>query len=290
MRLAATVWWFWERNGSTAEARMWLRRALDAADEEGAELAGVLQGMGHLLSTGSAEDREEADRLLGRALAIFRRLGDTRSVATVLIASSWAHGRAVQLDALRARLEEAIALLPPTGAEALLSRALYRLGEVAHASGDHESAMALVVRARDIRARQGDDIFVAQMQDVLAYLMLETGRVEEARKALDALVPTLFRLKQPTVKLQVLESYVLLLSRLGALREATTTRGAVEALREQLGLAMDAPDDQLVEAEVAGFRSQLGPDVWETAMEAGRRLSSDEALMSAHRAAAACRG
>jgi tetratricopeptide (TPR) repeat protein len=211
-------------------------------------------------------------------------------MADVLIASSWPHGRSVQLATLRSRLEEAIFLLPAAGADALLSRALYRLGEVARASGDYDSAMELVVRARDVRARQGDDIWAAQMQDVLAYLMLETGRVEEARDALDALVPTLFRLKQPIVKLQVLESYVILLSRLGAFPEATMAQGAVQALREQLGLAAELPDDELVAAELAGIRRELGPDAWETAIEAGRRRSSDEALMAAQGAAAARRG
>jgi predicted ATPase/DNA-binding XRE family transcriptional regulator len=139
LRLAAAMAMPWHIRGYWREGQQWLEAALArVAEAPGLVRAKALNGAGWL--AWDQGDYERANTLSQEALALSRRIGDSRSIA-------WSAGRLSHVRWMQGHYEEAAALA--TEAVALFRQlkapwyigwSLHQLGRVTHAQGDARGA------------------------------------------------------------------------------------------------------------------------------------------------------
>ena len=204
----------------------------------------------------------EATRVLRRALAAARPLGEPRLVALLLTNLALAHQRegraAAALDATR----EALALQEELGQlheVALLHQNLgvYQKEARRHAEARHHFATAL-----ELRRALGDAHGVAVAHANLGLLALDGGQLAEAERELAAARPLLERYGQPRERLHLELGEARLAFRLGRWR-ALTAR--LRDLRERA--AAGGAREVALEAAQLLFERQLGGRRLEAAAE-----------------------
>lgn len=141
LRLAKTLWVFWDVRGYRSEGRTWLERVLAHAQGLRTELyARVLTGAGRLAC--AQGDYPEARSLFQQALEIYQELSDKRGIA-----SSWVNlGLVASMQGnhsqARAFYEKALALHREIGNLYGVATALGNLGGVAWEQGEYATAKA----------------------------------------------------------------------------------------------------------------------------------------------------
>jgi predicted ATPase/Tfp pilus assembly protein PilF/transcriptional regulator with XRE-family HTH domain len=180
LRLAGTLWRFWEIRGYLSEGRGWLESMLAAGTGGSAPAtarARSLNGAGTLAFAQGEYGRAVA--LHEEALAIRRTLGDTHGIAASLNnLGNVAHvqgeyGRAAALH------EESLALKRELGDTRGISASLNNLGNVAHQQGDYGRAAALYEESLALDRSLGDQRGIADSLNNLggvAYAQGEHGR------------------------------------------------------------------------------------------------------------------
>jgi predicted ATPase/class 3 adenylate cyclase len=181
--LAGTLWLFWYVHGHVAEARRWMRRALEVApDEPSAARARLLYGAGYLAC--EQNDNEEGLALLEATFACAKEAGAT---ATAAIAAS-------VLSAMRAETtsrtsdrwaavgqgEQAVALAREAGDDFVLAIALNNLGGVMALLGENRRAAAYFEESLEVRRRIGDLSRIALSLSNVAGMALEEGETTKA--------------------------------------------------------------------------------------------------------------
>ena len=137
LRLAGALWWFWYARGYLGEGRGWLSGLLAAAPSRQATAARAkaLNGAGRLARQQS--DYPAAQVLLNESLAIQRKLGDRRGIAT----------------------------------------SLSNLGLMAWDQGDYPSARAMYEESQMIRRELGDRWGIAVSLNNLGGVAFDAGRL-----------------------------------------------------------------------------------------------------------------
>ncbi len=141
LRLAKTLWVFWDVRGYCSEGRTWLKKVLERAQGLRTELyARVLTGAGRLAC--AQGDYPEARSLFQQTLEIYQELSDKRGIA-----SSWVNlglVASLQGDHSTARMfyEKALALHREIGNLYGVATALGNLGGAAWEQGEYAAARA----------------------------------------------------------------------------------------------------------------------------------------------------
>jgi predicted ATPase/DNA-binding SARP family transcriptional activator len=188
LRLAGALWRFWLMRGYYQEGRDWLQAALDRSpdskgSEEGTEEtqarhAGALYGLGMLaLSHGDIEGQ----RILERALALYRRLGDRRGTAAVLLRLGRLAISQDQGARARAMLQEGLEMARGLEDRALISEALYQLSYAAREVGDTNAAWNLLQECLAYARRMGNKEFLGDVLNWLGTVALLRGDPVSAR-------------------------------------------------------------------------------------------------------------
>jgi tetratricopeptide (TPR) repeat protein len=172
------------------------------------------------------------------ALVLFQRTGNRIRLATVLNNIACREIGAGDLDAARSHLEEALDSAQELGDRELVSYITGNLGLAAYLKGDDDFARERFTESLDIARRNG-------YQSQLGYALL---------------------------------GLALMSTRAGALREAATLHGFVDALFGELGEQLQAPESLMRDADHVHLRSMLGDPAFETAFNAGGTLGPEEAL------------
>ncbi len=189
LRLCAALYWFWYIRGYLREGRTFLERALLLGAGVAAPVrARALSAAGELALV--VEDMPRAQALWEQSLALFRDLGDTAGMATILLALGFADLTRNQFGAARARLEEAEALFQQVGDTWSRGRCLTSLSRVCIAQGEYDRALSLLeeslelYRALNDKARLGwvlyllaQVLFLSHMDLAIASVLAEESLV-----------------------------------------------------------------------------------------------------------------
>lgn len=160
LRLAATLWRFWNIRGHLTEGRAWLLDATDEAREVSSSIrAKALRASGLLAC--SQGDYLRAELLADRARELFLDLGDDQGTAQAL--NDLAAVARERGDADRAvRLaEESLALYQRACDDRGIASTSTNLGIMAQTRGDYQSAAERFQQSFEIYRRLGDDWSVA---------------------------------------------------------------------------------------------------------------------------------
>jgi predicted ATPase/class 3 adenylate cyclase len=180
--MSAGLWRFWDIRGYVTEARRWLTETLRHDFDDSLLNARVMYGAGCLAEEQGAFD--EARRLLGGALGIFRNRDD-RNVVHCLIqlgAIAWLRGN---LTEARAFSEEAVTVARHHRDDGLLGRALASLGETAVESSALDEARTLYQQALLLMRSAQDHRGILWVTTNLGELELHSGHYQRAKQYLD---------------------------------------------------------------------------------------------------------
>ncbi len=280
LRLCQAMSWFWYAFGYTAEGHSWQRRAVALASAAGGpELATALHGLAVLqLQQGETADARDA---LTTCLQIRRETGDKNKTAMELNSLGVAHWTLGDADTGRAMLEESIAIARDIGDESRESTALSNLAVFEITANNCGHAIELLERARTIDERLGNVWGCAVIQSNLTAALLRTGRADEAYASLRGQAADIVGLGDIELTIEIIELLAGAFSQRGDAVSAARLLGTTEALREQAGMPIRAPDAELLEEFLAPARSLLSADLWEQERTAGRAFNVQEALAQA---------
>ena len=141
LRLAGALAWFAHFANHAGEARNWLMLALERSSEPTAARAKALWAAGLLAM--SQGDARMASTLLEESVALWRRLGDPRGLASSLREWGFALFSQGDVPAAQRYCEESVSLWRAVGSQWDLALSLFNLGCTVNMRGDRTSALAL---------------------------------------------------------------------------------------------------------------------------------------------------
>lgn len=189
VRLAFALWRFWQQRGYLNEARL----RLEAIAARGWELEPVLEARFAEALGGVAywqSDYEAAVRWYGRALDLWRDIGDRREIANALYDRAYAEMIVVMggtptptaLDTGKALMEEALAIYQDLGDRRGEANLLWGLGSIYYFTADASEAEAWYRRALDLHRAAGDRTMEAWSLHMLALAQAGQRHWDEARE------------------------------------------------------------------------------------------------------------
>lgn len=183
LRLASSLWRFWEAHGHLREGSEWLDRILTVAGDAPAGLrARALNNLGNLIS--QFGDTIRVREVYEQSLRLWRELGDQQGIADTLNnLAILATDRGDYTEA-RAMLEESLAHRRALGDEVGLILAIANLGDVAVAEGALDEASDLHQQAFALRRARDDARGVAYSELNLGLIALLRGNPAAAETRL----------------------------------------------------------------------------------------------------------
>jgi predicted ATPase len=293
VRLAGSLYPFWELRARHREARAWLVQALALAGavppscrakalvaagratgwqsdwptavtllEEAAELSRELndvEGVGRCLGfIGHARlfsgDRAAAAAALNEGVELARSTGDRRTLGRALYNAAFAANEERDFERARQTFEEAALIARSEGMKPLLALSLIHLGYTAALAGDFDLASRRLNEGVELFDEVGETIWTSVAQRYLGLLALLDGKTDEA----ESLLRTSLMEGQEQAPQQDLPYWIEDLAAVAAAKgdalRAATLWGATDALFESRGLAIREENRQVRER----FRNEVG--------------------------------
>ena len=305
-RLGAALWRFWLLRGHLNEGRHWLEQALAQVPERTVLRAEVLHAVGALASR--QDDYARAYTLLEESIEICRTFKDTQGIAYALVSLSLLAHKQGDYVRATTYSEEYLPLLQQLGDKRATALTLSNLGMTVFYQGDDRRASALCEESLTLYRELGESRGIASSLTNLAMLLLPRGDYERAStlcqeslllrqelgdKGGRAHTLTLLgrvalsqgdderavALYQESLSLQqelgdrggiaaALERLAEVAGERGFLSEAVRLHGAVEAVRDKLGISLSPVDRMFSARSIDAIRCQLPQpaftDQWHT--------------------------
>jgi non-specific serine/threonine protein kinase len=282
LRLAAALWRFWDMRGYLAEGRRWLEGLLASPEAQAPtrERAKALRALGYLAMLQG--DTGEAFEILADNVERWRKLGDQADLAHSLlflgIFVGWVRG---QRQAAVPLLTESLTLARSAGPPFVVYLALMRLGEIATNDSEYARAEALTRESYTLARDAGDDWGTAHALLCQGLLAL---RQDDLRGAAQPLLESLgLRRRIQDARGAVIS--IEALATVAALdhhpEPAARLFGAMQAVRETLGVPRFGPMRAAWERGMAEARRQLGEPAFDVAWTAGRTMGLGHAAACA---------
>lgn len=278
--LAGLLGAFWHDGGHFLEGRAWIERFLDSPD---VTVGSRAHGLIHLAWLAYAQgDNARARQLTACARDLAERIGDSEIIGLSLVRDCrLAHDRQctlspTELDALRARNDEALAFNHAHNHDWLVIRAANVRGLVEFHAGDPSIAVDYFQRVEHMSRRLGSSEWESLAVGNRGMALVKIGKHTEAhhlvRSCLDG-----FRdgLHSPFV-IPDLETFAIILAACGAVRDAVRLLAAATEHRTRIGYqVVHSPS---VASTLSTARQELAPDMFDEEWRQGSALSLPEAI------------
>jgi non-specific serine/threonine protein kinase len=277
VRLAASLWRFWDSRGDLAEGQRWLDRALAAGTNLDPATRARLLNVAGLVARRRGE-MERATAWLEESLALRRAEGHMPGVASALvnlgnIAFDQAeYARAAQM------YQESLQLYRSLGDRDGTAVTLNNVGIALRELGQLSQAVALHDECLALRRELGDRTGIAQAVENLGRAALEQGDHRRAAGLLREALMLWRELRDRGPVPLTLEDIGRAAALHGELLRAARVWGAAEAMRTRLGTPMPHHRKARYAASVADVSARLGAARFEAEWAAGAALSTDAAI------------
>jgi predicted ATPase/DNA-binding CsgD family transcriptional regulator len=279
LRLASAPWSFWAVRRFLGEGHSWLARALALPNGEPSAARAKAMAAAGMVAWARGEV-EHAENLLQQSAALWRSIGDGARLARSLHylgLVAWQQGdfraMAAQAEASLAAAEESGDEVGTAVARVTLGRALLRLGELGRARQALERALE---RFRALGIGRGTAWALAHLVEIA---QLEDDRRQAIELHLDAL--NAYRDLADTWGVgEEVPALAALAAASGRLETGARLLGAGARLRDMTGIA---PKHRLSDPAgvAADLKERLGEGSFAAAWEAGRALTTEQAVAEA---------
>jgi predicted ATPase/DNA-binding SARP family transcriptional activator/tetratricopeptide (TPR) repeat protein len=284
LRLAASLWRFWDVRGYLGEGRGWLAALLDseglpvrAGDGRSAARARALNGAGVL--AWRQGDYPAARALHEESLAIMRELDHRRGIAGSLNNLGNVAYEQADFPAARAFFAESLAIMRELGHRGGIAAALGNLGVVAKKQGDDKAAWALYEESLSIQRELGDRWGIATSLQGLGSVAHDQGDYHGARALHEECGAIMRELGDRGGIATALEALAPALAALGSPGRAARLFGTAERLREEIGVPRPPNERPEFDKDVGAVRAALGDDTaFDRAWAEGRVMTLEQAV------------
>jgi len=279
LRMAAALLDHWRYSGfAAAEGRRWADLALDRSENAPAEVrANLLRAVGSLSYVLSDLDR--AQETLQQAERLYHSVGDEQGVAWCN--TELAITRLQTQDQVQQGLElarESLATFRQLDDRPGMAFALNTLGELARLQGDHHAARRYYEECLDIVKETGERNREAMQYENLGIIAYHEGEFELAENLIKQGL-TLFRQLGTGYGLAtVLGSLAGPVAALGKPRRAAQLLGAADTHLESIGIDQQPADQPEIRLFVESVRRALSEEEFQSAWQAGQRMTIQEAV------------
>ena len=281
LRLAGSLWRFWQMRGHLREARERLDRLLalppgSASREARAKALEAAGGVSYWMA-----DMSTARRYYEECLAIRRELGDRRAIAEALynlgFAINYGAGRGANASEARKVFQEALDMFRELGDQGAIARALWAIGIAMYMVRDYEGAFGRLQEGLEIQRRLGNRFDVAWSLFMEGISLLNLDRTEGVGPAFREALSILVEAKDTSGIPLVLWGF----SALSVLEadgpRAVRLAGAAAAVEEVSGSALIGIQEELARWETRR-RALVSPEEHERLWEEGLAMSTEDAV------------
>jgi tetratricopeptide (TPR) repeat protein len=318
LRLAGALFRFWEQREHLSEAQDTLARvlAMPATQAPTRERARALFAAAVLSDL--VREHSAAERMATEACDIYRAFGDTKGLATAMVAKAWQAQRRGRYAEATALFEETVSRWEQLGdaraadlarsnmatttklegdfdrARGLLQQvatasqtrgdvrgvasALNGLGDVATAEGDHEAARRFHHQSLDIYRRIGDRWGIAGVLADLARVDIEARDYPSAVRSLTEALLAFRDLGHQRGVARQLESLSWCASQQGRDTQAVALASAAATIRLKVGSPAREAEHARVNEGLELARGRMTPDGYADAWSSGRTTTLDDLL------------
>ncbi|HYM71096.1 MAG TPA: tetratricopeptide repeat protein [bacterium] len=282
LRLASAARRFWYSRDYLAEGRRWLDALLEKSGGVApARHAKALKTVGQLAFWQA--DYAYCRRVYEESLAIWRQVGNTQEVATLLgELAALAFGQG-DFRTARALYQESLVIRREMGDTWAIALSLHNLGRVVYREGDLTAARALMEEGLALWRGVGDKQNIAGALTNLGFVAFSRGDYVAARSLFDEGLTMQEELGDKRRIAYSLMGFAFLAAAQGHPERAARLFGAEEALREAIGAPLPRVDRSDYERIVAAARSRLGKEDFAAAWAAGRAMTLGAAIGAAKR-------
>ena len=277
VRLAGMLGWFWYSTGLWSEGRRWLEGAIamPASDATRPARAAALLGAGVLASLQA--DTKAALPWLEEAADIARSIGDRRIEAYALAYLGVSYGQSGDPRA-REPVERAVAWFREARDLYGLRLGLIVLSTYYFVTGDARQSRALAEEGVAIAREFGLDRELAIALQVLGGATYASGDIVAARGHFRSSLESLRRDPSLYWIARGLQLLGVIIAQLGRPVEALTLIAAAEAARDSIGAKLLKHDADRLAPVLARARAEVGEETYLRAWDAGRTMTTEEAL------------
>lgn len=234
LQLCGSMWGFWDRVGSVAEAADWLSQALEQTKDDRSVLrAAVACGAGCVALSCGDSDRSIA--LLESARSLSHDLGDVRGEAWSANNLGLTLADDGRLDEAEALHEQSLALARQVDDRWLIASVSLNLGNIAYFRQEWDRALALEQEALQLSDELGDTWRGALALMNIGLIYVEQHQGQPARAHLAEALGRFRHIGSRRYLPDVLEGFSAIAAFDGDVEAAGKLFGAAESLREELG-------------------------------------------------------
>jgi predicted ATPase len=276
VKLAASLWWFWQMRGHVTEGATWLERALALAPPENVETAQALNGSGTLAAAQGRYD--DAVVFHERAIELYRRLGETRGLAWAINNLALVHTSRGNFEIATEQLDRSLELSRDLDDRRLIASCTINLSNLAFYAHEYDRAEALQEEAFHLCVELGDTWRVALAALNLGWIHI--GQLDAARASarLRESIEMFRGLHERRFLPDTLEALAAVAASEGDASRAARLFGASDALRTTVGPPLSDAERDSCAPYVHQAHEQLGPAEYERQHEAGTKLSPESAI------------
>ena len=276
--MVGSLLWYWTAR-ATSEGAYWLDLYLERRDGGGADdpiLARALFARGYVSMV--LGDATTASPVLEEADAIARAAHNSPLLARILSVSAGIRVMSGDLEGARSQLSEARTLaqgLDDPGVDAMLA---LTEGFIALAEADVETVGRVYVewapRARD----RGDLQTLSYLLSSYGFSLLQKDQAEQAGPLLQEALGIERRLENRDMILYVLDGLASHAAMVGRLQRSARLLGAAENLQTETGIRLMPHMEPVLAHARETIAASLGIPTLESETQAGKRMSTDEAI------------
>jgi predicted ATPase/transcriptional regulator with XRE-family HTH domain len=280
LRLAGSIWRFWQRHGDIREGRQWLESALSVAGTVPAGVRGKAIWGASWLAYHQGDYTRTRD-LSNQYLALAREQGDALSERNALTGLGMAAIGEGRYDEALQRLQAALDASLSLGNTWHRATSSLNLGSASMLAGDFAAASALFEKALTMYQERGDEVFAARTRQHLGYVALLQDNFAEALDSFTESLRALVKLEEKIGIADGLEAAAALHAATGNAVHAIQLVQAAAVLRESIGLVPLPYLQALWQPLIDNAESLLPETDRASARQAGRAMSFEDAVDSA---------
>jgi predicted ATPase/DNA-binding CsgD family transcriptional regulator len=275
MSMVGSLLWYWTAR-ATSEGAYWLDLYLERREADPSALARALYARGFMAMTqGNAA---AAQPVLDEAEVKAGAAGDLPLVARILAVSAGVRVIGGNVEGAQSQLRDARTLaigLDDPGADAMLA---LTEGFIALLDTDHETVARVysewAPRARD----RGDIQTLSYLVSSYGFALLQGGQPDKAQLLFEESLGIERRLENRDMIVYQLDALACQAAMVGRPQRAARLLGAAESLQDETGIRLMRHMEPLLSQARKTISDSLGAPALESEMQAGRRMSRDEAI------------
>ncbi len=277
LRLAGSIWRYWQRQGNLGEGRHWLEAGLAKGKDVSKEVRANALWATIWLAYHQG-DYMRASELSAEYLPLAREINDplnVRNALTGLGVTAVAQGH---YDEGVAYLRESLEICRGIGKNWHLGTSLLNLGRTIMHVGDPQEAVLLLEEALAVYRELGNKAFVARTEGYLGYAALLRSDYELAENYFRQSLREFSDLHETMGIAEGLEGLAAVFAVTDRADRTARLAAAAGVIRETIAAQVLPLDRKTFQAYVQQARDHVSPDIWAAAWDEGCRMSTEDAI------------